>query len=252
MTRGLGWTADQKATLVRMCQQNADWKDIAAAVGRTVASCKNKLSHPSRFTDRPSGLVRDVVRPRWTAATKAELIRLRDVEKLNWVDIDTHFGRMHGACSHMYNRLMGGVARDGDGPPAELKLPAAIKPAWTEDDMKLAETCWREWFVDVWGLGAPRHERALIFARIGAEVNRSAGAVEERLRHYGASFGLRPASTPLSQPIVISQAMIDARELHAARLRQNPCAALLGDPPPGHSELDKRRQACTGAPPDRQ
>jgi len=253
MGRGPGWTADETATLFRLLARNATWTEIATAVGRSVASCKNKLAHPSRH---PRGSVeiaeviklREIKRPRWSPETEAELIRLREVEGLTWLDIDTHFGREHGACSHKYHKLKQGAVSQ-----AEASEPAArvINPHWTEADMTLAEARWRELFVDASDALTDHAQRHRVCEVIGAELKRTATAVASRLRTHGASFGLHAASKPIvPRAEVISGAMLEARARWAAQARQDPCARLMGDPPPGYSALDQRRQACTGAPRD--
>ena len=47
--------------------------------------------------------------------------------------------------------------------------------------------------------------------------------------------------------VVNPDAILEARARYAARLRQDPCASLLGDPPPGYSALDTRRQQCSSS-----
>lgn len=246
--RGLGWTAAQTADALRLHASGAGWDEIAAATGRSVGSCRSKLGHPSRLPEPAHAALlrlREVKRPRWTRETEAELIRLRDVDGLSWFDIDGHFNRMHGSCSHKYNELKQGIVRDKKPPgrkPSAIRPESASRiahPQWTDADMAHAEKRWRELFVDVWGTSAPRHERHLIFEVIGRKLGRTASAVEHRLRYFGASFGLYAASKPLTQPVEVSQAMLDARERNAARLRQDPCSALMGDPPPGFSALDQ-------------
>ena len=43
MGRGPGWTETETATLFRMLARNATWDEIAAAVGRTVASASELI-----------------------------------------------------------------------------------------------------------------------------------------------------------------------------------------------------------------
>lgn len=148
MSRGPYWTTDQIAVLLRMRERNAPWSEISDAIGRPVSSCKDKLAHPGSLTPAVAAKlkqiqVRDVVRPRWTAETEAELLRLRDVEHLSWIEIDGHFGRMHGSCAHKYKNLKANTSSDDSSPPREKK-PPSIKVVWTTADMKLAETLWRE------------------------------------------------------------------------------------------------------------
>jgi hypothetical protein len=191
---------------------------------------------------------RPITRPRWTAETEAELIRLREVEGLSWYLLDSHFGREHGASSKKYRKLKPGVVCRESQPKSVTELDHS---RWTDADMTLAEQRWRDLFVNVYGESASRHDRYPVFEIIGRELKRTASAVENRLRLYGASFGLTTASKPLVPKVAeVSQAEIEARARYAAQLRQSPCARLMGDPPPGYSALDQRRQACTGAPRD--
>lgn len=248
MGRGPGWTAEETATLLRMIKRNAGWNEIADAVGRSVASCKNKLSHPSRYK-RPSADVEDAIRrrgtkrSRWTPETEAELIRLREVEKLSWLDIDGHFGRMHGACSDKYSKLKqdaGNAEACATSPPAERQTPP-----WSEADMTLAQARWRELFVDA---GRGTHaDRGRVCEAIGAAIDRTATVVASRLRTHGVSFGLHAASKPLPQPVEISQAMIDREARKRAEARRSLTARFFGDPAPGYSALDERRQQCSSS-----
>jgi len=252
MGRGPGWTADETATLFRLLARNATWSEIASAVGRTVASCKNKLAQPSRH---PQGSVeiaeviklREIKRPRWSPETEAELIRLREVERLTWLDIDAHFGREHGTCSDKYHKLKQGAVSE-----AEASEPAArvINPHWTTENMTIAETRWRELFINVHGENPWRSVRYPVFEIIGREIGRTASAVESRLRTHGPTFGRTPSRGPIVKVVQASATMTEARARWAAQARQDPCARLMGDPPPGYSALDQRRQACTGAPRD--
>jgi len=249
MARGPVWTEEQTATLFRMLARNATWNEIADAVGRTVASCKNKVTHPSRCK-RPSAEIataiklRQVNRPRWTPETEAELIRLREVEKLCWLDIDSHFGRMHGTCSHKYNRLRPNA---GNGESGETAPPAERQnPPWSEADMTLAQARWRELFTE--NGGGTHADRRRVCEVIGTELDRTPTAVASRLRTHGASFGLHAASKPLPQPVEISQAMRDAEARSYAWAQRSLTACFFGDPAPGYSALDQRRQTCTGEP----
>jgi hypothetical protein len=252
MGRGSGWTARETAILLRLYARNATWSQIEAATGRSVASCKNKISHPGRLPEGAKQTrakrLSDVIRPRWTPETEAELLQLRDVEHLNWIDIDGHFGRMHGACSHKYQKLKAAMGENITENPQATAF--VMRPQWTNADMEHAQARWRELFVDVYGVSAPRHERFLIFEQIGRELQRSGPAVENRLRVYGASFGLNPASKPISTPVETSQAMIDRDIRKRAEAHRSITASFFGDPPPGYSALDERRQQCTGAPRD--
>jgi hypothetical protein len=255
MGRGLAWTTDQFATLVRMRASGADYREIAAAVGRSVESCKNKLTHPSRHPDGAADLelaelrrVSNIDCQLWSTDAEAELIRLREVDGLSWYLLDSHFGRGHGSCRHKYRELAKIGRPKADKP--ELPPSPIITPRWTDADMTLAQTRWRELFVDVYGVSAPRHERFLIFEQIGRELQRSGPAVENRLRIHGASFGLSAASKPLALPVEISQAMVEREARKRAEAHRSITASFFGDPPPGYSALDQRRQQCTGAPRD--
>jgi hypothetical protein len=251
MGRGLAWTTDQFATLVRLRAGGTPLSEIAAATGRTVESCRNKLSHPSRHPDGPAAVELAELRQigtvdyrRWTAEKEAELIRMREVESLSWYLLDSHFGREHGSCRKKYNDL-----KRGTRPAQAVKVeppPTAIHPQWTEADMTLAQARWYELFVDA---AHPRHRVCEI---MGTELKRTATAVASRLRTHGASFGLHVASKPIAErrDEAVSQAIIEREARKAAEARRSITANFFGDPPPGYSALDQRRQACTGAPRD--
>lgn len=233
MGRGRGWTADEIAEMASLRARKAGWEEIATATGHSIEACKNRAAHRN-------------ARKRWSADDEAKLIRLREVDRLSWYEIDSHFGREHGSCSHKYAAL-----KDGAPPPAKPK-PAdkIVHPHWSEADMALAQAHWRALFVDVYGGSAPRDARRLVFESIGAALQRTPTAVENRLRLYGASFGLNPASKPLERPVEVSQAMIERDARKRAEACRSITANFFGDPPPGYSALDQRRQACTGAPRD--
>ena len=252
MGRGLAWTADQFATLVRMRASGADLSEIAAATGRSVESCRNKLTHPSRHPSGSAALELAELRRigtedyrRWTPETEAELIQLRDVEGLSWYLLDSHFGRTHGSCRHKYDELTRGTepapAAKDEPSPARI-----IHPHWTEADMTLAQARWRELFVDANGASPSRHRICEI---IGTELKRTATAVASRLRTHGASFGLHAASKPVAErhAETVSQAMIEREARKAAEGRRSITGSFFGDPAPGYSALDQRRQQCSSS-----
>jgi hypothetical protein len=250
MGRGTAWTTDQFATLVRMRASGADLSQIAATTGRTVESCRNKLSHPSRHPCGEATLelaelrrIGSVDYQRWTIEKEAELIALREVEGLSWYLIDSHFGRTHGSCRQKYNEMKDiepGQAKIGapKGDNAEPAAKAPLNPHWTEADMTLARARWRELYVD-----AAHAQRNLICDIIGTELARTGGAVASRLRTHGASFGLLAASKPVERrEEAVSQAMIEASARKAAAERRSITATFFNDPPVGYSMLDKLRE----------
>lgn len=186
--------------------------------------------------------------PLWTAEADAKLLQMRDVDRLTWSDIDGHFRREHGSSSQRYKKLRQGTVRQ---PPSLPKKAEGLRrPRWTEAEMAIAQARWREMFMDVYGEHASPSQRQLIFDIIGRELKRTPTAIEWRMRDFGASFGLNPESKPLAAPVEISQAMIEREARRAAENRRSVTATFFGDPPPGYSALDQRRQSCTGAPRD--
>jgi hypothetical protein len=231
MGRGPHWTDQQIAELAWLVKKETDWNEIARRLGRTVDSCKNKAAH--------SNLGR---RRRWTSDDEARLLHLRDVEHRSWHEIDNLLGRAHGSASHKYNQLVSGAPAKPARAKAEPKPPKQHPhPHWTTEDMALADARWRELFVNVYGKHASPQQRWQVLEVIGRALDRTPSAVENRLRLYGASFGLNAASKPLTQPAEVTEAMRERAVRLAAQLRQDPVSRLLGDPPPGYSALDQAR-----------
>jgi hypothetical protein len=192
-------------------------------------------------------------RRRWTAEEETELVRLRDDEGWLFPKIDRRFNRVRGSSHSKYAELKAGIVRLQPG-TRELARPkpkaasSRLAQPWSADHMARAETLWRDLFINVHGEDPSRALQYPVFEIIGREIGRTASAIESRLRSHGPTFSINPSRGPVArQDTEALQALVDARARYAARIRQNPCAILMGDPPPGYSALDQRRQQCSGS-----
>lgn len=99
---------------------------------------------------------------------------------------------------------------------------------WTEDELNRACALRRE------GKSS---------CTIGRILNRHASNVSRQLatrgfpRMVGNKWGLKIAEAPAPEPP--SQQEVERRALLDARAAQDPISAMLGDPPPGWSALDR-------------
>ena len=184
-----------------------------------------------------------VARPllrRWTKEEEAEVVRLREQTGMTWSQIGEKLARTGDAVESKYLEIKKGIVRDRPiGRPKAKKPSEFMHPPWSEDDMAYAQRRWQELFVEVFGERAPVEERKRIFTTIGHELNRTGPAVENRLRVYGASFGLKWGSVPLTSQIADEIVLAAARPRLEAYARQDPISRMLGDPPPGWSALDR-------------
>lgn len=76
---------------------------------------------------------------RWSGGDLARMIHMREVEGLNWVEIDKAFGRGPGSCSSKYS-----MVREGASPrayaDAAMRVEIAGDRAALRDARKLAQS----------------------------------------------------------------------------------------------------------------
>lgn len=119
---------------------------------------------------------------------------------------------------------------------------------WTQDQAAMAAQIWQEYFVDIYSDDircAPYGASNRVFARIAASVGRDYGSVWKRYSDFGQSFG---ANQERVYGKASAHALTELAARKAAEYRQSPIAALLGEPLPGYSALDKRRAGLVEEP----
>lgn len=104
------WTPEQFTTLEQMHGEGHTWLEIVSACGHTKRSCQTTLSRLRR--DRLIGKTTVTGHSGWSAAQDAEMIHLREVEKLVWNSIDNRVGRSLGASQSRYSRLLAAAGRE--------------------------------------------------------------------------------------------------------------------------------------------
>jgi len=114
------------------------------------------------------------------------------------------------------------------------------QPRWSSEECAKAAKLWQSLFVDIYGDDeGPRGARPRVLQRIAIEIGRSAYAVENRLNYYGASFGAGRWKVNGASAQTLAER--DARK--EAEARRSITSFVFGDPPPGYSALDRRREA---------
>lgn len=114
------------------------------------------------------------------------------------------------------------------------------KPAWSHQEMATAATMYQDLFVDVLGEDGSGRRRGAVMQRIAQTIGRARASIEARISEWGPSFGLNVGRG--GNASARARAKAERSERQAARERQDLTAAVMGDPPPGFSALDKRRQ----------
>jgi len=118
------WTPDEDAKLLQLKAQRVPHKDIAEAMGRSIKACSIRVTKLNEFArDRAAGI--EPRQPRgFTDDEVAELLRMREVERLSFPEIDAALGRRHGVCKAKYRQV-----REGDSAIVERRLlePPPIK-----------------------------------------------------------------------------------------------------------------------------
>jgi hypothetical protein len=159
----------------------------------------------------------------WTTSQKQLLEKLR-AEGVDWPAVAIRCGHTVGSCrttlSNMQDRHL--VRAAGDPKPKIMRKP------WTEAEVVRLIHAYE---ID-----------GLRFREIDAELKRPKGSscvkYESLRRPAARSFISKEAK------VVIDQAAFDAREARKhAEMQRSITQNFFGDPPPGYSALDRRKQA---------
>jgi hypothetical protein len=184
---------------------------------------------------------------KWTPAQIGMMFEMRaQTPPAQWTTIGETLGRSFELCQHKFykerhvRRQRGEevVAIKKEGPPAPRRSPSTT--AWSEDEKALAADLWRALITDIYeDEEAPVAVRRTAMIQISAEIGRSYASVIARRINFGTTFGaglLGPRRIPEK-----SMAERDRRTL--ARSQRDLTAQFFGDPPPGYSALDQRRNS---------
>lgn len=112
------WTAEEMALLEKLHSDGLSWTEVADRLHRTEGACTTKMSDIRRSRAKVTGDPPLKSRVPWSEEDVAELIRLREVEKMLWSDIDKRFNRAAGASCCKYQGLRRGneqVSKYGAG-----------------------------------------------------------------------------------------------------------------------------------------
>jgi len=118
------WTAEDDRKLRQFRSNGITYDVIADAFGRTERACINrmeKLNRRAAFGEKPKAAPRA-----FTDAEVAAIVRMRDVERREFKDIDSALRRNPGVCCQKYQQVKGLQApprrlddvRNADVPPA--------------------------------------------------------------------------------------------------------------------------------------
>lgn len=124
-----------------------------------------------------------------------------------------------------------------------MTKPVAQPILWSQAQSTQAAEIWQLQFADYHGDDDPfARELATLRNRvlhaIAAAIGRSFDSVEYRLQTNGASFGANQRSSRHASP----REEADRAARKEAANRQDLTAQFFGDPPPGYSALDRKRQ----------
>lgn len=127
-------------------------------------------------------------------------------------------------------------------PPAAPK-PTAAPKQWTQEQAATAAQIWQDHFVDIYGDGdhktAPQGATTRVYKKIAIAIGRDFQSVWGRYHHFGPGFG---ANGPRTYGKASAHALSAMAARKEAENRQTPIARLMGEPPPGYSALDLRKQ----------
>jgi hypothetical protein len=104
------WTPEQLALLEGLRADGIAWDEIARQCGHTAASCCTTLSMLKRRRKAGAAIAceqekRVINRRPWSDADVKSLIRMRDVEKRVFAEIDIALNRAEGASAGKWNTL---------------------------------------------------------------------------------------------------------------------------------------------------
>lgn len=112
------WTAEEIALLEKLHNDGLSWSAVADRLDRTEGSCATKLSDIRRARAKVTGDPPLKARIAWREEDVAEVIRLREVERMVWADIDRRLNRPAGSSCCKYESLRRGreqVSKHGGG-----------------------------------------------------------------------------------------------------------------------------------------
>lgn len=129
-----------------------------------------------------------------------------------------------------------------------MRVVHHLPQAWTPQDIRVAAQMWQRDVIDRFGddeADWPRGVKNLALVAIAAALHRRIETVHSRYDNYGPSFASRRQLGRLLDRRHVSLDVLAARERRNAALdARDVTAAIMGDPPPGYSALDRmRRQA---------
>jgi hypothetical protein len=113
-----------------------------------------------------------------------------------------------------------------------------VRNNWTPSEISLAAGIFQRMFVDVHGDDGPAPARTLVLHAIAKKLNRTPMGVWQRFRDNGPSFNAgtsRKAS---------ANALAQRAARKEAEYARDITASVFGDPPPGYSALDRKRQGA--------
>lgn len=109
---------------------------------------------------------------------------------------------------------------------------------WSDAELATAAQLYQDRFVDIYGEEGPGVQRRRVMRLIAETLDRSLLSVITRFQMYGASFGRGVARGQNA-----SAGVLAARERRRlAEAQRDLTACVFGDPPPGFSALDRKRQ----------
>jgi transposase len=103
--RSDGWSADEIARAETLRGDGKSVAEIADRLGRTEGSVATKLSRIRRDRGKIIGAPPLKSRTAWCEDDVAEVIRLREEEKLTWAEIDRRMNRPSGSSCYKYESL---------------------------------------------------------------------------------------------------------------------------------------------------
>lgn len=128
-----------------------------------------------------------------------------------------------------------------------MTAPGQKQPKpWTQDEAQTAAELRQEHFVEIHGEEikvAPQRAAVNAFQRIATATKRDYQSVWGRYHRYGPGFGGNQPGYNKVSPLALAERALRKD----AEMRQSPIAALLGEPPPGYSALDKRKSEGSSA-----
>lgn len=121
------WTSDEDQRLLALRERGLVWDAICIQFpGRTAAAVKQR----SNLLRRTGGAMTMSGRRPWTTAETAEVARLRDVEQLQWSQIDCIMQRPPGSSGSHYRSHVSRGPRAGTVAPRPVLPEPATITAW--------------------------------------------------------------------------------------------------------------------------